>query len=372
MEDWNTYDTILLEGRELSRQDVLDIAAHSGLERDGYRYRVLSFLKEWFGEEEYLEFQTSGSTGAPKIIRFHKRECIASALQTIQHFELKRGNSALLALPMEFVAAKMMVVRAIVGGLNLLLSQPTSVVVLPDDVDIDFAAFTPHQLSSMMREGTHHLDRLRKVILGGAAVSTPLTYAIHALGLEWEVYETYGMTETLTHIAVREIFPKKEELFRVLRGVTIGTDSNGALSIGTDYLTNASLQTNDVVRISDVNGIQGFEVLGRVDHVINSGGVKVQPERIERILQDVCQRALLMVGMPDDTFGQRLELVIEGDIDNELEEKILCLCEERLPRHMHPRAIHFVPRLVRTKSGKIQRTLNKSLILSVHNVRKQE
>ncbi|WP_187477447.1 AMP-binding protein [Amniculibacterium sp. G2-70] len=320
-----------------------------------FEENVVFFCNDWFSASEMVEVQTSGSTSEPKKMRIEKSRMKNSAQMTCDFLKLKNGNTALLALPVEYISGKMMLVRAIERKLKIFITQPSLYPLSELNENIDFCALTPLQVE-------HSLDQLHKIkiiIIGGAAVSENLKQKIHQhlLGYEKEVrvFETYGMTETLSHIALKQIFPKSEEFFTAFDGVALSLDFRGCLRISAPKLHDQALQTNDVVEI--FNGNQ-FKFLGRADFVINSGGAKIFPEELERKVKSTIENELVFLGLEDEVLGQKLVLVVEckGCSEQEKQQIKTEISEINFEKSFHkPKEIIFINEIPRTKNGKVSR-----------------
>jgi len=268
---------------------------------------IFSFIVEWFNNEDHFNAFTSGSTGTPKKIEIKKRYAEASARKTADYFSLKPKMTALLCLPVSFIAGKMMLVRSYISGLNLILVKPSSSPLRDLNTAIDFIAMTPHQLSNTLKDCPEKLDLTRTILLGGGPVSETLKNDITKLNSK--VYLGYGMTETITHIALRDLEEKNDD-FHAIEGVSFNTDSESRLIISAQHLGIDELETNDIVSLKNDSS---FSWLGRYDRVINSGGVKISPERLEATLSKTITEPFFLYGLPDETLGEKLVLIIETD-----------------------------------------------------------
>jgi O-succinylbenzoic acid--CoA ligase len=296
--------------------------------------------KEW-NESEFISFQTSGSTGTPKVITFTKEQVIRSAQRTATFFNLNKNAEVFCALPPIYVAGKMMALRAIINGWNLTWQTPST---HPDiQSNYDFAAFTSQQCVEIIGSTPSSLNRIKNILLGGGPISEAvLQFAKSATSTIWE---GYGMTETITHVAMRDV--KAKALFRALNGVKLSQGEKGNLIIEDSWLALPSLETNDSVEFIE----DGFVVNGRTDHVIISGGVKIFPEEIERVLSTIILRPYYISSLPDEVLGQKVVLYVEGDTQDFQLEKI-----NQLNLGIRkPREIIFKPKFNRTASGKIIR-----------------
>ena len=279
---------------------------------------------------------------------------IRSAELTGQVLDLKKGDTALLCMPLEFVAGRMMLVRALVLGLNLVAVKPSSnpLKEASSETIIDFAAMTPMQVQETLKEPAAFikLSKMKKLIIGGAPVNRQLENELQQI--PGEIFETYGMTETLTHIALRKINgSKRSESFSVLPGIKISTDNRGCLIIHAQHLDEPDVITKDLVEI--ISPTQ-FRWLGRADNVINSGGVKIFPEQLEKKLESVIRERFIFTGMPDVKFGEKLVLVIETPTPEKF-EKLPELIADILGAYEKPREIVFLEKFPETSTGKINR-----------------
>ena len=294
---------------------------------------------------------TSGSTGTPKEIILTKENMRKSANMTGKYLHLEKGNSALLVMPVTYIAGKLMLVRAVEIGLKLICMQPTSHISLDeinrgisqDFTSIDFVALTPMQVENSL----DFVSKCQKLIIGGAPLSGKVKQELFAF--ENEVYETYAMTETITHIAFKQVSnqknPNAAQIFEAFDEVTISQDERGCLVIDTPY-DGLQVITNDIVEIIDS---RKFNWIGRADNVINSGGIKLFPEQIENKLKPFIHSDFYITSKTDELLGQKLILVVEG------EQRSLDFSLADLTKYQVPKEIIFIPTFSRTESGKIKR-----------------
>ncbi len=317
-------------------------------EGEPYEESVGNFLLDWLNDKSYVTVKTSGSTGAPKAIKIKKIHMCNSAKATGKHFKLPEKTTALLCLPAEFIAGKMMLVRALVLGWHIDMAQPRSNPL--DNVyrRYEFCAMTPLQLDNSLSR----LHLLGKLIVGGGAISGTLKKKLY--GISTKVYETYGMTETVTHIATRRVNPKKIKEgtipFKALSKVSVHTDDRGCLVIKAPMVSTDPVITNDLVELETY---KKFIWLGRVDNVINSGGVKLYPEQIEHKLSPMIHVPFFVAGIPDDSLGEKLALFVEQE-----DEFAFAKAEydtTNFEKYEMPKVIYSVPRFERTQNGKLQR-----------------
>lgn len=314
-----------------------------------FEKKVGAFLEEWFSDEKTVQVQTSGSTGTPKIFEIEKDKMIASAEMTCNFLGLKEGDTALLCLPIEYISGKMMTVRSIVKNLKLIITNPTVKPLENISEEIDFCAMTPLQVENSL----HQLHWIKNIIIGGAAVSESLKNKIFdtlGSGGTQKIFETYGMSETLSHIALRQIYPVSESFFTAFENVDISTDERGCLKIFAPHLNAEVLQTNDLVEIKNNNR---FRFLGRIDNVINSGGAKIFPEQLEALVKKEIPNEVVFTAREDEILGQKLILVIEGQESRVIIDKIAAIPFEK--SFYRPKEIIFTERIPRTPNGKINR-----------------
>lgn len=319
-----------------------------------FEEKVISFLKDWFSHSETVSVQTSGSTGIPKVFEIEKKRMLNSAKMTCDFLGLKEGDTALLCLPVQYISGKMMLVRAIERKLKVIISVPSSAPEISENVE--FCAMTPLQVQNCLDK----IHFIKNLIIGGAAVSEKLKNEIFTTlqfsNSPTRIYETYGMSETLSHIALKQISPIKEEYFTVLNDVEISVDDRNCLKIYAPKLNPEILQTNDIVELLNE---KHFKFLGRFDNVINSGGVKIFAEELENLVKKHIDRDLVFLGKPDETLGEKLVLVVEGKDAStslsmtEIKSKIYNL---EFPSKFHiPKEILFLEKFPRAENGKVLR-----------------
>ncbi len=312
-----------------------------------WQQEVFQFLREWYRDSPHIEAHTSGSTGKPKRILLEKERMRASARMTGKFLQLKPGDRALLCLPVRYIAGKMMLVRAATLQLQLLVIEPSSKPLALVEGPVDLCAMVPNQVFASMEE----LEKVQKLLIGGGPVNQELESQLRYKG--GHIFHTYGMTETLTHVAMRRINePGASRYFKALPGVSFRVDERDCLAIDAPHLIENELITNDCVELSDSNS---FVWKGRMDHVIISGGIKIQPEEVERALEPILDHRYFVAGIPDPSLGQKLILVVEGD--EAMREDILPLLSEvPLTSYQLPREVYFLPQFEETPTGKVQRT----------------
>lgn len=376
---------------------------------DAYFSQTLDFCQEWLSGKEFFTIHTSGSTGTPKPIQVHRRQMQASALATAQALGLQAGDTAFVCLNTAYIAGKMMLVRGLEIGMNMVIVPPSSnpfdansayhignvksgmmkMESLPQniiDLKIDFFSFVPLQILTILKSMTNEplpiikyqttkeddqqkkknqtinyfLNQAKAIIIGGAPVSAELEELLQSITSP--VYATYGMTETVSHIALKRLNGKeKSPYYQALPHTIIGQDERKCLTISSPVTNFEKIITNDKVNLIDN---QHFEWLGRLDNAINSGGVKIQIEKIENEIDKALLRLnisnrFLVVGLPDSKLGEAVSIVVENE--NTIEEnyfiflKINELLKEKLNKYELPKSIHSLKKFPETATNKINR-----------------
>ena len=301
---------------------------------------------------------TSGSTGKPKPMWAEKHRMEASARMTLDFLGLKAGDTALLCLPLDYIAGKMMVVRSLVGGLKLVSVEPSGhpLAELPfgdgAEQQIDFAAMVPLQVYNSLSEEKERerLIAIRHLIIGGGAIDERLENTLR--DFPNAVWSTYGMTETLSHIALRRLNGREASAwYTPMAGVSVSVDDENCLIIDAPLLHGGVLQTNDIAEMS-ADG--RFRILGRRDNVVCSGGLKIQIEEVERLLAPHLHDAFLITKRKDERLGEAMILLTES---REL-DTVKNICLQELPRHWQPRSFQSVDKIPMTETGKPKRNIN--------------
>ncbi|MBC7450106.1 MAG: AMP-binding protein [Cytophagales bacterium] len=337
-----------------------DILLWNGLYEDHYTKEVLRLCKQWLSEEETFIMQTSGSTGAPKRIEIKRSQIEASALASLIFFQLKQGDNVLCPLNIEVVGGKMMLFRSMIGGLQLQVIQPDRALTdMPDHSTYDFMPVTAIQLYEVLKyhpDKVRVLNKLKHLLIGGGAVQKELMELIHEK-LSCTVWQSYGMTETVSHIAIRSLHPKEEDVYTVLPNILIDIDERACLKIKGTVTNNDWVQTNDRVELLDETH---FMFIGRADFVINSGGIKIQVEELEKNIEDIfiehnIQIPFFIGGINDIEYGEKVVLILNnGTFTPKETTDLLAILKERLPKYHAPKSIFFST-FSYTSSGKIDR-----------------
>lgn len=334
----NVHNSFKLDGFHLDREDLCRVAYSFIKEGEDFEKPVGHFLLDWFDDRDYIEMNTSGTTGKPKTIRVDKQAMVNSALATGDFFDLSPGNKALQCLPVKYIAGKMMFVRGFILGLDMDFVAPNATPLQNNDTNYDFVAMVPLQAQNSLKQ----LNNVKKVIVGGVALGKSLEKQLSKLPLD--AYETYGMTETITHIAARKV---GEKAFTVLPGVTISYDQNNCLVIHAPRISDEIIKTNDIVELVNENQ---FIFMGRFDNVINSGGIKLIPEQVEQKLSGKINARFFVTGKPDEKLGEKLVLVIEGE-----RHPIDPAIYDVLDKYEKPKEVIFFKKFIETETGKIMR-----------------
>ena len=322
------------------------------------------FLDEWSNDSERVLVHTSGSTGTPKPLWVEKRRMEASARITCDFLGLKEGDTALLCMPLDYIAGKMMVVRSLVRKLKLMVVKPTGHPLAAHQLSrgFTFAAMVPMQVYNSLQvpEERERLRQIRHLIIGGGAIDDALARELK--DFPNYVWSTYGMTETLSHIALRRLNgAEASEWYTPFDNVRISQSEDGCLVIDAPEVCAERLVTNDIVEIN-----QGrFRVVGRKDNVICSGGIKIQAEEVERALKPYLHVPFMITKRKDSKFGEIVVLMVEyrgerreesGErIEDSLKTRLQRLCREHLPKYWQPRDFVFVEKIPMTETGKIAR-----------------
>jgi O-succinylbenzoic acid--CoA ligase len=325
-------------------------------ENKNLQQEVQNFLSEWRNSSDEITIKTSGSTGNPKIYTIKKSLMRISARKTLSTFFVPVGGTALLCLSTETIAGKMMVVRAAENTMTLYVSDVRSNALCDLPISsVDLTAIVPLQLEQVLHCHPSLLKNCTTVLLGGGSISSEHMDALKKH--QATVYHTYGMTETLSHIAYRRVGKVTEDTFTPLDGVKISAE-NGCLKIDYPELGIEGLKTNDLVEIAP-NG--QFKILGRADFIINSGGIKFNPEELESLISHAIQEPFFIGGLPDMKSGERVVIVIEG-AKKDAHSSLLDRIKPLLPLHSCPKEIYYVPEFMRTESLKIRRKETMSLL----------
>lgn len=339
-----------VKGKRIAINSTQSLNPTSEFEKNAFE-----FIQQWQKGQQSFELNTSGSTGTPKPIVIHRDQMIASANATIKALALKTDENALLCMNSAFIGGKMMIVRALIHKMNLVLVEPVGDPLNELTDEVQFTAMVPLQVyNSLQNEGSYEkLMKFRTLLIGGGAVDRRLQDKIQKL--ETKVYSSYGMTETVSHIALKQLNGiEKDKSFRVLDGIKINTDDRDCLIINGSVTRNKDITTNDIV---EIKGHNSFEWIGRADNVINTGGIKIQSEVLEAKIQSLLTKkglnnAFFVIGKSDEKLGQRIELFIEAD---KVIEGIKETLEAGLNKFERPKQINYREQFALTPTGKIDK-----------------
>lgn len=315
---------------------------------------VEEFIAEWHSDSAYVRVQTSGSTGAPKPMLVEKRRMQNSARITCDFLGLKAGDTALLCMSLDYIAGKMMVVRSLERGLRLLAVEPSGHPLMALADRIDFAAMVPLQVWNTLQvpEERARLEAIKHLIIGGGAIDEAMAVELRAFPNA--VWSTYGMTETLSHIALRRLNgPEASEWYTPFPSVSVSLTDEDCLVIDAPEVCAQRLVTNDIAELS-ADG--RFRILGRKDNVICSGGIKIQAEEVERQLQPHLHEPFLISKRRDAKFGEIVVLLTEGSVDEARQ-----ICERILTQYHRPRAYVHIDHIPLTETGKPARQVAQQL-----------
>ncbi len=325
-----------LNGKSFTNVALLSEALYLKENGQLFEIEIGNFLLDWLNSESFIFAQTSGSTGKPKQILIQKSAMIASAKATGLFFNLQPKNTALLCLSTNYIAGKMMLVRAICLGLHIDTIDPTSAPL--SSKKYNFIAMVPMQVEKSIAK-LHLVDKL---LIGGTKVSYTLSESI--LKTNCNAFESYGMTETISHIAIKKIGVKA---FNVLPNVAISVDKRSCLVIEALELSQEKIITNDIVEIINPNQ---FILKGRIDNVINSGGIKIFPEEVEEKLAKYFSVPFFIGSKPDEILGEKVILVFE-EKPFSIENNVF----SELSKYQIPKEILFLETFERTETNKINR-----------------
>lgn len=314
---------------------------------------IKSFISNWLSLKEKFLFHTSGSTGKPKPIYLTKQQLEYSAQSTINRLNLKPHSNCLLCINPKFIGGSMMLVRALLNQMNIIYEEPSSTPLKKTDQKIHFAAFIPLQVSEILTYNNGLFQNIDKIIIGGGHVSNTLAERLSEC--KNEVYSTYGMTETASHIALKQLSNNAQQnYFTTLPDVNISVDDRNCLIINGPMTNKKDIITNDLVELLNSNK---FRWIGRVDNVINSGGIKINAEELEEKICHIftnhdINHEFFIYGKEDAKFGESITLVIKG---KEESINLKYLLSDKLDKYEIPKSITFLKSFKYTHTGKINK-----------------
>lgn len=354
-EPWlHIHPEFKLNGKSYTLAKLINVAEAMQFEGDEEDKILADFLLNWLYPSETILANTSGSTGSPKTLTLDKKKMIASAAATGTFFDLKEGTTALHCLSANYIAGKMMMVRALYLGWHIDVVIPNKFPLAQTKKSFDFAAMVPMQVQNSLKD----LHRVKKLIVGGAAVSPVLQEKLQ--DLPTEVFATYALTETITHVAIKKLNHRTtqettDDAYEALPDVNFSIDERKCLIIDAPGVSKEKVYTNDVVKLYSPTK---FSWLGRADFVINSGGHKVHPEQVEQVLALVIDAPFFVTSVPDDELGEKIILIVEGKIEAFPEIDYVGLHPYEIPKK-----VYFVDSMEYTTTGKIQREWTKEKVL---------
>ncbi len=357
-----------IDGRTFAKEDLLahcHMMHHDYKNPDWFR-KVFQFIETFLQSDSGAILQrSSGTTGDAKEFELSREAMESSALMSLSFFKLKQGERVLLCLPVDYIAGKMMVVRALVGRLDLVLTEPSSRPLQLVEGDFRFIPMVPLQVAESLNSGDD-LSRTGILLIGGGELPTSLKAKIEALNIP-EVYESFGMSETYTHFALRRISGRgPESSFRLLKGAVISGDSRGCLVVNLPGITRGEVVTNDLVEIDE--GGASFTWLGRYDNVINTGGIKVIPEILEARIGKMLSATVLLLPVEDERLGEKMVLLVEWNIAeaqssfDETRDQWKGILNRALASHEVPKAFIPIPEIPRNNSFKPDRKAARALL----------
>lgn len=362
---YTAHETRIPEGESQSLLQRLFYAEYGA---DSFQASLADFLAEWFDDNTTVQVHTSGSTGTPKPLRVEKQRMMQSAMLTVGFLGLKQGDTALLCMPLKYIAGKMVVVRSLVANLNLLPVTPCGHPLAQINAAPKFAAMIPMQVYNSLQVSAEKecLQQVRHLIIGGGAIDS--TLATELASFPHAVWSTYGMTETLSHIALRRLNgPDASDWYTPFQGVKVSLSSESTLTIEAPDVCAEKLTTND---ICEFNAQGQFHILGRKDNTINTGGVKVQIEQVEDALKTALPAPFMVTAVPDPKFGERIVLLLESEENTDVSPS-LAQVYDQLPAYWRPKQTFVVRHLPQTETGKPDRATARKVAQEIASTKKK-
>jgi len=344
------FNNLIINNKKYDQNDLLNqVKIH--VSKENWEGDFWRFIAQWLDQKPYVTVQTSGSTGQPKKIQIAKEKMLESAKNTCHFFQLKEGDNALLCLSAKHIGGMMMIVRAFYNKLNLHLVAPQANPLKDMESKIEFTAMVPYQAQNCIKASLKKTQDISHIIIGGGKISSELEQLITVNDIQ--AYSTFGMTETISHIALQKI--GKDQHYTCLNNIRIDKSKEGTLVIHAPNLLDKALATNDLI---DMINHSQFKWLGRKDFAIESGGIKIIPEIIEQKLEPYLKRNFIISSRPSNQFNNEVILIIEGEkytIDSSI--------FKALSKFEKPKAVYFVDKMIYTPTGKIKRRATQKLVL---------
>ncbi len=324
-----------------------------------FEKKIFNTLHEWERGKEYFSFMTSGSTGNPKTVSIHRKQIISSAEGTLKKLNIKGGN-AMVCLDTDFIAGFMMLIRAVIGNLDLIVLSPVSDPFrkIPDPIQINLTALVPYQLKKTIEDDIARLklNKTDHILVGGGDISPELHNQIQPI--HSAIYQTFGMTETVSHIALRKINGRDaKKAYALLPGVSIKKDARGCLVVNGAITNNTPVITNDLIDMIDE---KHFHWLGRYDHVINTGGIKIIVELLEKKIRSLLESknislSFFIQGTPDDALGEHIAIIMENSNQSIPLNEIKKVLNKGLTKYERPREWRIITTFHYTANNKLDR-----------------
>lgn len=343
--DYKKLSHITIHQKEYSKKEILEMELSGKSHLD----EVFKFLKTWFDTSKEIIVQTSGSTGNPKNISIPKQSFVESAKNTCEYLKLNTNTTALLCIPVKYIGGKMMVIRALFSGYNLIVQEPSSNPLKELKDTVDFIAITPMQAQNSYYNNPEKFENIKNVIIGGGGVSEKFSNEISLL--KNNIYSTYGMTETVSHIALKRLSGiSQSDYFEVFPSYSISQNEDDCLVIDCPKLSRESIITNDIVEIKTDSQ---FKWIGRKDNIINTGGIKVIPEVIEsKIAKHIPKDVFYITSKNNELLGEEVTLII---LSNNSEYLLNSNWESELSKFETPKSVILEKKFSYTQTGKIIR-----------------
>ncbi|CAM4258002.1 O-succinylbenzoic acid--CoA ligase [Cytophagaceae bacterium 50C-KIRBA] len=320
-----------------------------------FEAEVIEFCQSWNAGNEWFNFHTSGSTGQPKAIRIHRKQMMHSAQLTGEWLGLEAGDGALLCLPVKFIGGVMVVVRALVWDLQLIIVEPSNQPEIPQEIPIRMTSLVPPQLQYILQQESllAPFKGAKGVLVGGAAISVEIENL--AQKQDFPIFLTYGMTETVSHIAYRPISLEADDFLHPLPGVEVKLNEDACICVRSQVTNHSWIETND---LAELNEDQRFRILGRKDFVINSGGMKLIPSQIEKYIQAYflekgISSLSFVAGIPDELYGQKAVLFIESSEQIDFGDHLKHYLLQHLSSKQIPKSIICLPKFLFNSNGKL-------------------